>query len=86
MQFLFIPLHSLFSLLKVSEPVEKAPVADQHPSQLPFIGAMRQGNLCADSMDALEGDTVGLSPCHGQGRNQVLAIYILHIVQRDKSM
>jgi len=60
----------LKNLLKVDEPDEKAPVPKQNPSQSPFIGAIRQGNLCADSMDALEGDTVGLSPCHGQGRNQ----------------
>ena len=48
--------------------------------QRPFVGAIRQGTLCADSMDALEGDTVGISPCHGHGRNQVSKISIASII------
>ena len=42
-----------------------------YPFQRPFTGAIKQGNLCVDSMDGLEGESVGIGRCHGHGRNQV---------------
>ena len=61
-----------FSFIKVGKPTNHKISTKPQQFRRPFTGAIRQGGFCADSMDAMEGDTVGISPCHGQGRNQVI--------------
>ena len=59
-----------FRLLKDVRPDIKPVI--QSAFERPFTGALRQEGLCADSMDGAEGDLIGMGPCHGQGRNQVI--------------
>lgn len=42
-----------------------------------FTGALvNQDLMCLDTMDATEGQWIGIYECHGQGRNQVYFLSI----------